>query len=96
MAKKTGYFEKTRRLEGSHQKLGENFLARLDRTWQQHGREILDRVMAERPELYFHALVRLTQVLHRRLPEPPGFDRRQYRADVMLRLQERTANATQR
>jgi hypothetical protein len=29
-------------------------------------------VMAERPELYFHALVRLTEVLHRRLPEPPG------------------------
>ena len=24
----------SRRLEGSHQKLGENFLARLDRTWQ--------------------------------------------------------------
>ena len=37
--------------ERSHQKLAENFLARLDRTWQQHGREVLDRVMAERPEL---------------------------------------------
>jgi hypothetical protein len=78
-----------RRAERAHQKPGENFLARLDRTWQQHGREILDRVMAERPELYFQALVRLTQVLHRRLPEPPGFDRRQYRADVLQRLQQR-------
>ena len=45
--KKNGLLRKTRRLEGSHQKLGENFLARLDRTWQQHGREILDRAMAQ-------------------------------------------------
>ncbi len=86
MAKKTGYFEKTRRLEGSHQKLAEEFLARLDRTWQQHGREVLDCVMAERPELYFQVMVRLTQVLHRRLPEPPEFDRRRYRAGVLQRL----------
>ena len=82
-----------RRAERSHQKLAEEFLARLDRTWQQHGREILDRVMAERPELYFQALVRLTQVLHRRLPEPPEFDRSRYRADVLQRLHERTENA---
>jgi hypothetical protein len=79
--------------ERSYQKLAENFLARLDRTWQQHGREVLDRVMAERPELYFQAMVRLTQVLHRRLPEPSGFDRRQYRADVLQRLQQREENA---
>ena len=75
--------------EHSHQKLAEEFLARLDRTWQRHGREILDSVMAERPKIYFQALVRLTEVLHRRLPEPPGFDRRQYRADVLQRLQKR-------
>ena len=75
--------------ERSHQKLAEEFLARLDCTWRRHGREILDRAMAERPELYFQALVSLTQILHRRLPEPPGFDRRQYRADVFQRLQQR-------
>jgi hypothetical protein len=56
-----------RRAERSHQKLAEEFLARLDGTWQRHGREILDRVMAERPEFYFQALIRLTEVLHRRL-----------------------------
>jgi hypothetical protein len=45
--------------------------------------------MAERPELYFQAMVRLSQILDRRLPEPPEFDRRRYRADVLQRLQER-------
>ena len=44
--------------ERSHQKLAEEFLARLDCTWRRHGREILDRAMAERPELYFQALVK--------------------------------------
>ena len=83
-----------RSVEGS--KLAEAFLARLDRAWQQHGREILDRVLAERPELYFQALVRLTMVLHRRLPEPPGFDRSQYRADLLQRLQRRAENAKHR
>jgi hypothetical protein len=82
-----------REAERSHQKLAESFLARLDRAWQQHGREILDRVMAERPKLYFQAMVRLTVVLNRRLPEPPGFDRRQYRADVFQQLQQRVENA---
>ena len=81
-----------RRTERSHQKLAEEFLARLDRTWRRHGREILDRVMAKRPELYFQALVRLTEVLHRRLPEPPGFDRERARADVLQRVQELANN----
>jgi hypothetical protein len=40
-------------------------------------------VMAERPKIYFQALVKLTQVLHRRLPEPPEFDRSHYRVDVL-------------
>jgi hypothetical protein len=82
-----------RRAERSHQKLAEEFLARLDRTWRRHGREILDRVMYERPKLYFQAMVRLTEVMHRQLPEPPEFDRRRYRADVLQRLQERAENA---
>ena len=28
-------------------------------------------------QVYLRAMVRLTEILHRRLPEPPGFDRRQ-------------------
>jgi hypothetical protein len=41
-----------RRAEGSRRKLAEAFLADLDRSWQQHGREILDRVRTERPQVY--------------------------------------------
>jgi hypothetical protein len=38
-------------------------------------------------------LVKLTEVLHCRLPEPPDFDRRHYRTDVLQRLQKRAEKA---
>jgi len=46
-------------------------------------------VYAERPELYFNALVKLTQVLDRGLGEPMDFDRRRNREEVMQRLTRR-------
>lgn len=84
-----------RRADGSHHKLAEDFLAQLDRSWQQHGREMLAWLRAERPKVYFKAMVRLTEVLHCRLLEPPKFDRSRIRADVLQRLQERAENARQ-
>ena len=72
--------------EGSRKKLGEAFLADLDRSWQQHGREILDRVRIERHQVYFRALVKLTLVLHGALGEPGDFDRRRNREQVLQRL----------
>jgi hypothetical protein len=94
--KKRATSKKTRRLESSHQKLAEDFLARLDHSWQQHGHEVLDLISTERPMVYFRAMVKLTEVLHRRLPEPPGFDGRQYCADVLQRLELHAGNARQR
>jgi hypothetical protein len=62
--------------DGSRKKLAEAFPAYLDRSWQQHGREILDRVRTERPRVYFRALVTLTVALHRALGKLTEFDRR--------------------
>jgi hypothetical protein len=39
--------------------------------------------------IYFKAIVLLAEIQQRRLPEPAGFDRQRYRADVIERLQER-------
>jgi hypothetical protein len=55
---------------------------------ERHGRETFDQLRAERPEVYLKAMVRAVKILHRRLPEPPGFDRERARADVLQRLQE--------
>jgi hypothetical protein len=82
------------RAEAWRKKLAENFLAELEVSWQQHGRETLERIRTERPKVYFKAMVRLIEVVHRRLPEPPGFDRERVRADVLRRLQERATSTS--
>jgi hypothetical protein len=77
-----------RRAEGPHKKLTENFLSDLESSWQQDGWEILHHLRTERALAYFQTMVRLTEVLHRRSPNPPEFDRHRNRADVLLRLKE--------
>jgi hypothetical protein len=82
---------KTRRsrAEGSRTKLAEAFIADLDCSWQQHGREVLDRVFRERPDVYFKALLKLTVALHRALGKLNDVDRRRTRDEVLLRLEQR-------
>jgi len=76
--------------EGLGEKLAEDFLARLNRSWERHGSEFLDRVYAERPQLYFKALVKLTLVLDSKLGQPmEDFDRRPNRQQVIQRLTRR-------
>jgi hypothetical protein len=84
-----------RRTGRSRKKLGKAFLLDLNRAWRKHGWETLEWLSAKRPTIYFKAIVMLAELQQRRLPEPPGFDRQRYRADVMERLQERAANARQ-
>ena len=74
--------------------LVENFLADLDRSWQEHGVEIFDRVKVEQPRLYFRALIKLTVVLHRAASESENFDRRRNREEVLLRLEQQAKPAS--
>ena len=72
--------------DGSREKLVAAFLANLDYSWHQHGREILSRMWAERPEVYFKAMVKLALVLHPPLG-PNDFDRRRSREEALQRLE---------
>jgi len=78
--------------EGSGKKLAEDFLARLNRSWEQHANEPLDRVWAERPEVYFEALVKLAQVLDSGLGQPMEFDLQRNRREVLQRLAQRSVD----
>ena len=69
--------------------LVEQFLAALDRSFQEHGREILHTVMTKRPRLYFRALVMLAQVQHRGSSKLSDLDRQRNRAEALLRLERR-------
>ena len=65
----------------------EAFLADLDRSWEQHGREILDRVRTERPKVYFKIMLKLTVALHRAIGTLSDSDRRN-REEVLQRLEQ--------
>jgi hypothetical protein len=71
--------------EGSGKKLAEDFLARLNRSCEQHGSELLDRVYAERPKLYFYTLVKLA-MLDNESSRLNDFDPRHNRDEVLRRL----------
>jgi hypothetical protein len=66
-------------------KLAEDFLARLNRSCEQRGSELLDRLYAERPELYFIALVKLA-ILDAEPSRLNDFDLRHNRDEVLRRL----------
>jgi hypothetical protein len=74
------------RPEDSRKKLGEAFFADLNRSWQRHGGEVLDRLSTERPEIFFQVMVKLVQVWM--LSESNGFDRRRNRKEVLQRLED--------
>jgi hypothetical protein len=82
-----------RQTERSRKKFGKGFLADLNRAWRKQGLETLERLSEERPTIYFKAIAKLAEIQQRRLPEPPGFDRRRYREDLIERLQERVKAA---
>jgi hypothetical protein len=81
MSRKKRRLEKAKAKQAdSHQQLAEEFLARLEQSWRRHGGKVFRKLAAERPEVLFKAIANLIVILHRQLPEPPGFDRRRNRA----------------
>ena len=66
----------------------ERFLADLDRSFQEYGRDIFHIIMTTRPKLYFRALVMLAQVQERGSSQLSDLDKQRNRADALLRLQQ--------
>jgi hypothetical protein len=74
--------------QGVGKDLVEKFLAELDRSFQEHGREILHSVMIKRPTLYFRALVTLAKVQARGSSRLSDLERQRNRAEALLRLEQ--------
>jgi hypothetical protein len=70
-------------------KLIEAFLTELDRSWQERGCEIFDRIFHEHPKLYFRALIKLAVIQSKTAPnELLNCERQRHREEVMTRLEE--------
>ena len=74
--------------QGAGKDLVEKFLADLDRSFQEHGREIFHWVMIKRPRLYFRALVMLALVQDRGSSKLSNLDKQRNRAEALLRLEQ--------
>ena len=47
---------------GSRNKLRDDFFADMHAAWLESGREVIDRLIAERPEIFLMAMLKITQV----------------------------------
>jgi hypothetical protein len=65
----------------------ERFLAGLDRSFHEHGRDIFDIIMTTRPKLYFRALVMLAQVQDKGSSQLSDLDGQRNRTEALLRLE---------
>jgi hypothetical protein len=81
---------------GSRNKLTEDFFADLHAAWQEHGREAIDRVVAERPEAFLAIVARTIDVRRVELGQPGEFDRVRTREEISQRLEERAGPAARK
>jgi hypothetical protein len=77
-------------VEASRKKLADDFLAYLNRSWDQSANELLDRLWVEHPKVYFRVLVKLAQIVLLEFADPRQFDRRRNRHEVLQRLSQQT------
>ncbi len=76
------------RPEASLEKLAEDFLAKLNSSWQQHGPEALTRLSTEQPEFYVKMMVELAEAQLGGCPKLSDSDRRLNREQALHRLEQ--------
>jgi hypothetical protein len=72
---------------GSRNRLREEFFGEMHAAWLERGQEVIDRLIAERPEVFLLAMLKITQV-HRvefDRPDPPPSEE-----EALQRLEQRT------
>ncbi|MGO8841307.1 MAG: hypothetical protein ACLQF1_09310 [Methyloceanibacter sp.] len=56
--------------------------------WLEHGPEVIDRLIAERPEIFLMAMLKITQVHRVELGRPEEFDRPSSKEEALRRLEQ--------
>jgi hypothetical protein len=75
---------------GSRNRLTEEFLGDLHAAWQEHGREAIDRVVAERPEAFLAIVARTTIDVRRiELGQPGEFSRLPNKQAILEKLEQK-------
>jgi hypothetical protein len=73
---------------GSRNRLTEDFLGDLHAAWQEHGREAIGRVVAERPEVFLAIVARTIDVRRVELGQPGEFPRLPNKQAILDKLEQ--------
>ena len=73
---------------GSRNKLSEDFLVDMHVAWLERGQEVIDRLIAERPEVFLLAMLKIAQVHRVEVGRPQDFDRPSSKEEALLRLEQ--------
>jgi hypothetical protein len=74
---------------GSRNKLTEDFLADMHAAWLEHGQNVIDRLITERPDVFLLAMLKIAQVHRVEVGRPSEFDRPCSRDEALRVLEER-------
>ena len=73
---------------GSRNKLSEDFLVDMHVAWLEHGPEVINRLIAERPEVFLLAMLKIAQVHRVEVGRPDDFDRPSSKEEALRRLEQ--------
>jgi hypothetical protein len=74
---------------GSRNKLTEEFLGDLHAAWHEHGREAIDRVVAERPEVFLAIMAKMIDVRRVEVGQPEEFSRRYTKEAIIEKIEQK-------
>jgi hypothetical protein len=86
----------TARPIGSRNKLTEDFFCDLHAAWQEHGREAIDRVIAERPEVFLAIVARTIDVRRVEVGRPGEFQLALSKEKILQKLEEQSGPEARR
>ena len=74
---------------GSHNKLRDDFLADMHAAWLEHGPDVIDRLIAERPEIFLMAMLKIAQVHRVEIGQPEEFGQPSSKEEALRLLEQR-------
>ena len=73
---------------GSRNKLTEDFLGDMHAASLEHGPNVINRLIADQPEVFLQAILKIAQVHRVEVGRPEAFDRPRTREEALQRLEE--------
>ena len=81
---------------GSRNKMRDDFFADMHTAWLERGPEVIDRLIAERPEIFLLAMLKIANVHRVEIGQPEEFDRPSSKEEALRLLEQRAGPKARR